>query len=442
MALAIPNQNKEAFMFAHVTTQFVGGIDLHARKMRVCVMDKNGSIQIQKTIPCTLSDFSNAIKPYRDSITIGVESTFNWYWLIDGLEKLNIPCLLGHALYIKRMSGGKHKNDPTDARAIADLLRTNRFPLAYAYPAQMRSTRDLLRRRHFFVRKRAGTFTHMQITLNQNGFIKSFRNDVQRKCDRRSLITLTQDASVQHILSTDLDYIESLDTIIDQLNKTIIAQARSHNRKHFQLLQTIPGCGPITALTVLYETHTIRRFPSAQCYSSYCRVVRADNQSGGSSMGHSKNDKIGNPYLKWALSEIACQMLNNSTLVRGWYNKQLAVHGTGRAMARLRHKIAVAIYQMLNKDTVFDEYKFLGIQKSSDGEPLAQTGADSRTAIQRRRTDWETVRSTTEAKAKEDTPKTKRTKVPERLSLRKNGRRTVLKPTPSPVSQMEPSRTL
>jgi transposase len=332
--------------------------------MAICIMDKNGKILLRKSIACDIGDFMDKLKPYLKSITVGVESTYNWYWLVDVLKKYKVPCHLGHALYIKRMCGKKHKRDPVDAREIADLLRTNRFPPAYAYPEEMRETRDLLRRRHFFVRTRSGTYTHIQNTLNSHGFMQSFRANVQRKSDRRHLITLPKNRDTRNNISSDFDYIDALDGIIDNLEKAIIKSAHAHNRKHYKLLHTIPGAGPRTSLTILYENHTTERFKNAQCYSSYCRVIRADNQSGGTSYGHTTNDKIGNPYLKWAFSEIGARMINQSSLIRQWYDKQVAHHGKGGAQARLRHKIALAVYYMLKHDTVFDEYTFLGIEQS------------------------------------------------------------------------------
>jgi transposase len=128
-----------------VSTKYVCGIDLHAREMRICVMDMNGQILLKRNIPCDIEVFISHVKPFMKSLTVGVESTFNWYWLLDKLKEHKITAALGHALYIKRMKGGKHKNDPVDARDIADLLRANRFPLAYDYPAEMRAVRDLLR---------------------------------------------------------------------------------------------------------------------------------------------------------------------------------------------------------------------------------------------------------------------------------------------------------
>jgi transposase len=411
-------------MFIDVTTKYVCGIDLHARTMSLCVMDKNGKMHLRKSIPCDIHILMDCLKPYRQSITVGVESTFNWYWLIDGLSAFKVPCHLGHALYIKQMSGKKHKNDPVDARGIADLLRTNRFPPAYAYPAEMRSTRDLLRRRHFFVRRRAGTYTHLQNTLNQHGNMKSFRADVHRKSDRRTLVDLTSDPEVQKILSCDFDYIESLDSIIDDLENVITGKAHHHDRKHFKLLQTIPGCGAITALTVLYETHTIERFASAQCYSSYARVVRADNESGGSSLGRSSNDKIGNPYLKWSLSEIGTRMVNQSVPIRQWYDKQVAQHGTGGTMARLRHKIAIAIFFMMKHNIVFDEYKFLGIEKDRSLNPATNRKetsgqASEPSALIGKRTGLflRLMRTKTIVRGKR--------KLPGRLSLRTTGKRKV-----------------
>jgi transposase len=261
------------------------------------------------------------------------------------------------------MKSGKHKNDPVDARDIADLLRTNRFPLAYAYPQEMRNVRDLLRRRHHFVRKRAGAFTHFQNTFTQNGYLEPLYTAVHKKLTRRNLLDQAVNVDMRQIIASDLDYIDSLDTIIVDLEKIIIKRARYHNRKHFDLLHTIIGCGDISSLTILYETHTIDRFATPQRYSSYTRVISSDNESSGKYLGHTSSDKIGNPYLKWAFSEIAIHMIKDSSLVKDWYAKESSIHGNGGAKARLRHKIAVAVYHMLKKNIAFDEYKFVNIER-------------------------------------------------------------------------------
>jgi transposase len=326
-------------------------------------MERDGRILKKKTIACNVGDVLEFLSPWGKDITIGVESTYNWYWLIDALKVNGIPSCLGHALYIKRKMSSKHKNDPVDARGLADLLRTNQFPVSYEYPREMRTVRDLLRRRHLFTRRRAGAFTHFQTSLHQDGCIEPISTKLRSKVTRKSLVDLTSNTDLQEILSSDLQYVEALDQLIDDLGKKILRKAQHHNRKHFDLLQTIAGCGNTTALTVLYETHTIGRFRSAQCYSSYSRVVRADNSSAGKLLGGTTNDKIGNPYLKWAFSEIGICMIRHYPRVKQWHDKQARQHGQAGAHARLRHKIAVVVYHMLKNDKVFDMDRFLGVSK-------------------------------------------------------------------------------
>lgn len=355
------------FMNLTVTTKYVCGIDLHAREMSICVKNIDGKVLMKRNVACDIKTFMNHIEPFKKSLTVGVESTYNWYWLLDDLKKHKIICALGHALYIKRMKGGKHKNDPVDASDIADMLRTNHFPLAYDYPSEMRSCRDLFRRRHFFVRKRAATYTHFQNTFSQYGLLDPVYTLVKIQGKRRDLLKRAVDDDMRKIVATDLDYIDSLDEIIKDLENQAIKQARYHNRKHFDLLQTIIGCGPVTALSILYETHTINRFSTPQRYSSYCRVIGADNESSGKYLGHSSSDKIGNPYLKWAFSEIAIHMLKDSPEAKEWYNAVSSTCGASGARARLRHKLAVAVYHMLKKNVAFDEFKFFNITNDRTG---------------------------------------------------------------------------
>ena len=130
-------------------------------------MDRAGKIKFHRNLKNDISLLTQALKPYRRSVSIGVESTYNRYWLADGCQKAGIPFYLGHALYMKAIHGGRKKNDRIDSRTLADLMRSNFFPLAYAYPQQMRATRDLLRRRHRFVALRGEGYTHIQNTFSQ-----------------------------------------------------------------------------------------------------------------------------------------------------------------------------------------------------------------------------------------------------------------------------------
>jgi hypothetical protein len=181
-------------------------------------------------------------------------------------------------------------------------------------------------------------------------------------------------------------------------------------------------------LTVLYETHTEKRFKNVQSYSSYCRVVQASNDSGGTSYGHTSNDKIGNPYLKWAFSEIGIKMVIQSKLIGEWFEKQVDEHGKGGAMARLRHKIAIAVYTMLKHEIVFDEYKFLGIEQNRRVIPAHYgtdtSGKKSKPSFSVNGKPSGSLKRNASGK-KKISVKNKKTS-PKRLSLRTTGKRKIL----------------
>ena len=142
------------------THQHYCGIDLHAEKMFVCILDADGKVVLHRNIATAPEDFLMVITPFRDDLVVGVECMFAWYWLADLCSREKIDFVLGHALYMKAVHGGKVKNDKVDSQKIAGLLRGGMFPMAYVYPPEMRATRDLLRRRCFLVRRRADLFGH------------------------------------------------------------------------------------------------------------------------------------------------------------------------------------------------------------------------------------------------------------------------------------------
>jgi transposase len=149
--------------------RFYAGIDLHARTMHVCVLDAAGTVVLDRNLPCHFETLLQAMAPFRDGIVLGVECMFGWYWLADRCAEHGIAFVVGHALYMKLIHGGKAKNDRLDAHKIAQLLRGGNFPLSYAYPKGMRETRDLLRRRLYLVHKRAELITHLSPRVSPEG---------------------------------------------------------------------------------------------------------------------------------------------------------------------------------------------------------------------------------------------------------------------------------
>jgi transposase len=333
--------------YANVNKQFYCGIDLHARNLFACVMDKKGEILYHRNMENDFNRLTKRLKPYLHDIAIGVESTFNWYWLADGCHNAGIPFYLGHALYMKAIHGGKKKNDRIDSKTIADLLRCNLFPLAYPYPKEMRSTRDLLRRRHRYVAIRAESYSHIQNTFSQQGIIWVRHNDVKRKNSRRELINKLDHKDITMSIECDLDMMEAMDIIIYKIEKQVYAQAKQHDRNAFNILMTVPGLGKMLALTILYEIHTIERFRSAQDFSSYCRLVKVERTSNGKNTGQG-NNKIGNPTLKWAFTDIIIHAQINSDPIKRYYEKLKSKHGIGKAKSIIAHKFAIAVYYMLN----------------------------------------------------------------------------------------------
>lgn len=371
-------------VYALINQEYCCGVDLHAREMFLCIMDKTGKILLHKNMACGVEELRLALKPYLGKIAVGVESTFNWYWLGDACHKMEVPFYLGHALYMKAIHGGKQKDDRIDSRVIANLMRTQYFPVAYAYPETMRTTRDLLRRRTYFVRIRAAAYAHIRNTFTQYGINDVGALDVRRKSTRMSLPErLSAFPCAAASLMQDLKSVETCDAIIDSLEQMALKYARHHDQPMYQLLNTIPGVGTVLALVLMYEIHTVTRFSTPQRFSSYCRLVRAQRRSAGKSVGGGgAQAKIGNPYLKWAFSEIIVTAQQSSAPIKQYYERLKAKFGPARSRSIIAHRFGVAVYYMLKHGKGFDERIFLSQNYGGEGEPGTQLVRHVRTERQ------------------------------------------------------------
>jgi len=276
--------------------QFYCGIDLHARTMYVCVLNQDGEIMVHRDMKASPEPFLKAIAPYREDIVVAVACIFTWYWLADLCAQEGLPFVLGHALYMKAIHGGKAKNDKIDSQKIAVLLRGGMLPQAYVYPAAMRATRDLLRRRMHLMRKRAELLTHVQQTNHQYN-LPAFSKNIAYKANRDGLAERFADPAVQKNIEVDLALIGYYDRLLNDVELAIVRTAKQHDPATFYQLQSGPGIGKILSLVLLYEIHDIRRFPRVQDFVSYCRLVKCAKESAGKRYGAS-GTKIGNAYLK------------------------------------------------------------------------------------------------------------------------------------------------
>jgi len=334
------------------------GIDLHARTMYLCILDhEGGKVVLHRNLRCEPDLFLQAIAPYRDDLLVGVECIFCWYWLADLCTQEDIPFVLGHALYMKAIHGGKAKNDKIDAHKIAVLLRGGAFPTAYVYPRGMRATRDLLRRRLFFVRRRSELFTHIRMTFHQLN-LPAPSGDFHHPRNRIGLADAISDPVVRASVEADLALATRLDEIIRSLELTIRRRVKIDDPETFERLQTIPGVGRILSLTLLYELHDIGRFPRVQDFLSYARLVKSQKASAGKITGTS-GAKIGNAHLKWAYSEAAVLFLQKNPPGQKLINRLRSKHGRGKALSILAARLGRASYYMLRRSTAFDMDRFI-----------------------------------------------------------------------------------
>jgi len=339
--------------------KFYCGIDLHTKKMYLCILEQSGDIIFHRNIKTDREVFLKVIEAYREDIVVSVECMFTWYWIADLCAEQDIPFVLGHALYMKAIHGGKAKNDRIDSHKIAVLLRGGMMPMAYVYPAKMRATRDLLRRRNHLMRKRAELYAHIQNTRSQYN-LSDYLGRIAKVQNREGVVERFEDPSVQKMIATDLAVITAYDPIIAKMERDIIATANHHDPVAYALLKSIPGIGRILGLVILYEIENINRFPTVQDFVSYSRLVKSAKESNGKKYG-SSGKKIGNAHLKWAFSEAAALFLKGNEPAKRYLDRVTNKHGKGKALSILAHKLGRAVYFMLKNKKPFDQNKFLGL---------------------------------------------------------------------------------
>ena len=336
---------------------FYCGVDLHTRSMYLCVLDHSGQIVLHRNLPANPQRFLDAVAPFRQDIVVCAECMFSWYWLADLCAKEQIPFVLGHALYMRAIYGAKAKNDKIDSGKIARLLRGGLIPQAYVYPAPMRPTRDLLRRRNYLVRKRADLLSHIQNTNSQYN-LPEFGEKIAYRSHRSGVAEHFPDPNIRLSIQTNLELIEHYDKLINALELFVLQNARDHDPQALYLLQTAPGIGKILSLVILYEIGDINRFPTVGQFVSYARLVACAKESAGKKYGTS-GKKIGNMHLKWAFSEAAVLFLRKNPQGMKYKKRLQQRYGKSKALSILAHRLGRATYYVLKRQKAFDMKRFL-----------------------------------------------------------------------------------
>ena len=237
------------------------GIDLHARSMDICILNQESEIMLHRNMQASPETFLKAIVPSRDAMVVAVECLFTWYWLADLCAHAGIPCVLGHALSMKAIHGGKAKNDTIDAHKIAVVLRGGMLPQASVSPAAMRATRDLLRRRMHLMRKRAELLAHLQKTNSQYN-LPEIGKKLAYKGNRDGVAERCLEPAVQQSIEVDLALIDHDDRLRSDVALTIVQTAQQHHAQALYRRQSVPGIGKIVRWVLLYEMHGYHPLPT------------------------------------------------------------------------------------------------------------------------------------------------------------------------------------
>ena len=334
-----------------------GGVDLHGNNGYYGLIDENDRRVFKKRLGNDLSEVLGALEPYRGELEeIAVESTYNWYWLVDGLMENGYDVRLANPSKMQQYSGMKDANDQTDAFWVAHLLRLGILPEGHIYNREERPVRDLLRRRILLVQQRTSHLLSFQaLMVRQTGEIlscneikKLSEEDVKRMLAEKHLVLMGE---------TNIAVIEFLTERIRKLEQAALKRGRL--KPEFKGLLSIPGIGKILALTIMMETGDIGRFPQVGNYSSYCRCVKAHRISNGKKKGLN-NRKNGNKYLGWAYVEAANYMKRYYKPATSWYQRKRAKTMQVVATKALASKISKAAYYVMRDQVAFDGRKIFG----------------------------------------------------------------------------------
>jgi transposase len=292
--------------------RFYCGLDLHARTMYVCIVSHDGASLLHRHMPAAPEPFLTAVTPYREGLVVAVECLFTWYWLAELCAAQDLPFVLGQALSRKAIQGGKANNDKIDAQKIAALLRGGLLPQASVYPAEMRSPRDLLRRRTHLLRNRAELLAHVHNT-NAQYHLPDIGKTIAYKANREGVAERFHDPAVHKTGEVDLALITSDDELLRDLELSIVTTAKQHDAHTLSVLQTVPGIGKILSLVLLSAIPDIGRLPRVQDFASYARRVTCSKASAGKRWGTS-GKQSGHAHLTGAFSEAATVCLRNKPI--------------------------------------------------------------------------------------------------------------------------------
>lgn len=326
------------------------GIDLHSNNSVVVISDENDKVLYSKRHPNNLEEIRSALGPYQsDLFGVVVESTFNWYWLVDGLQESGYSVHLANTTAIKQYDGLKHRGDESDARHLAHVLRLGLLPEGHIMPKAMRGVRDLARKRMQLVQQRTTQILSIETCFDQQTGAHISSNNI-KKLTAADIDSIGLGHMESLCIKANLAVMHALQMQIDGIEKALAKYCRSNPA--FPLLKSATGIGDVLATVILLETGSIERFADVGNYASYCRCVGSRHESNGKKKGEG-NTKNGNRYLAWAYVEAANFAIRYCEAAKRFYQRKKAKRNAVVAIKAVAHKLARACFHMLKTGEVF-----------------------------------------------------------------------------------------
>jgi transposase len=331
--------------------KLIAGLDLHGNNVMIGVINQDGKRIMHRKLECDLKQLKELLEPLKPQLqSMAVESTFNWYWLVDGLRAGGYPIDLANPAKIEQYNGLKHAADKDDAFHLADLQRLNILPKAHVYDPQLRPVRDLLRRRTNLVQQRTALLLSFK-SLYARTTGQALDLSDAKKMEPKEAPKLYEHPANQLIAQVQAEHIQALDRSISRIEKAVLGCAREIPL--YAKLLTIPGIGRILGMTITMEVGDIKRFKTDGDLASYCRMVDAQRLSNGKAKGQN-NQKCGNKYLAWAFVEAANFARRYDEQCRRWYERKAARTSRVIATKALGCKLAKAAWHVMAGQTDYD----------------------------------------------------------------------------------------
>ena len=327
------------------------GIDLHSSNNYIGVINAKDKRLYGKRHDNNISQVVRALAPFRKTLKgVVVESTYNWYWLVDGLQEAGHTVHLANPAAIRPYTGLKYTDDKWDSFWLAHLLRLDLLPTGYIYPKEGRPVRDLLRRRLMFVQQRTTQILSLQSMITRQRGLNYSADDIKRFNDA-FIERLFDDPDLVLLAKNEMATIRHLGNVIKEIEAVVSAKATP--KKAYQMLLTTPGIGRILGLTIMLEVGDIRRFKKAGNYSSYCRCVESKRISNDKKKGEN-NQKNGNRYLAWAYVEAAYHAARTNPQAQRFFQRKMSKSNRTLATKALANKLTKATYYIMRDEVPFN----------------------------------------------------------------------------------------